>query len=50
MPVIVSSDAHDPSAVGRFEYALAVLEETGFDQSLILNADEKKLMDFLIVK
>ena len=49
VPVIVNSDAHDPSAVGRFESAIALLEETGFDQTLILNNDEEKLMKFLIV-
>ena len=50
VPVIINSDAHDPSAVGRFDHALSVIEETGFDQTLILNTDEKKLMDFLIAK
>jgi len=35
--------------VGRFDHALSVIEETGFDQSLILNTDEKKLMDFLTI-
>jgi len=50
VPVIINSDAHDPSAVGHFEYALAVIEETGFDQSLILNTDEKRLLDFLMNK
>ena len=49
VPVIVNTDAHDPSAVGRFEYALSVIEETGFDQSLILNTDENKLMNFLLI-
>ena len=48
VPVIINSDAHDPSAVGRFEHALDVIRETGFDESLILNADEKKLMAFLM--
>ena len=48
VPVIINTDAHDPSAVGRFEHALDVITETGFDTSLILNTDEKKLMDFLM--
>ena len=48
VPVIVNTDAHDPSAVGRFEYAIGIIEETGFDQDLILNTNEKKLMDFLM--
>jgi len=49
VPVIVNTDAHDPSAVGHFESALALLESVGFDKTLVLNTDEKKLLDFLIV-
>ena len=48
VPVIINTDAHDPSAVGRFDHALEVIRETGFDQNLILNTDEKKLMEFLM--
>ena len=50
VPVIVNSDAHDPSAVGRVNLAMDMIEEYGFDQSLILNADEQKLMEFLMRK
>jgi len=49
VPVVVNTDAHDPSAVGHFESALALLESVGFDKTLVLNTDEKKLLDFLIV-
>ena len=49
VPVIVDSDAHDPSAVGRVDLALAMLEAYGFDESLVLNTDEKKLLNFLLV-
>ena len=49
MPVIVDSDAHDPSAVGRVDLALAMLKAYGFDESLVLNTDEKKLLNFLLV-
>ena len=48
VPVIVNSDAHDPSAVGKVDLALEMMAAYGFDQSLILNTDEKKLMDFLM--
>ena len=50
VPVVVDSDAHDPSAVGRVDLALKMLEEYGFDESLVLNTDEKRLLDFLLVK
>ena len=49
VPVIVNSDAHDPSAVGRVNLALAMLEAYGFDERLILNADEERLLSFLLV-
>ena len=48
VPVIVDSDAHDPSAVGNVALALKVLEEVGFDERLILNNDLKKVKDFLL--
>lgn len=47
VPVIINSDAHDPSAVGIFDYALALVREYGFDESLIVNADEEKLKAFI---
>ena len=50
VPVIVNSDAHDPSAVGKVNLALEMIEAYGFDQSLILNTDEKRLMEFLLRK
>jgi putative hydrolase len=40
VPIVVSSDAHDPSWVGRFDEAESFLEEVHFDHSLILNLDE----------
>ena len=45
--VIVSSDAHDPSEVGRFEAAEALLDEVGFDEDLIVNNSEKKFRAFI---
>ena len=48
VPVIVDSDAHDPGAVGDFSLAINVLEEVGFDQDLILNADVQKVKQFLL--
>ena len=50
VPVIVDSDAHDPSAVGKVNLAIEMIENYGFDQSLILNLDEQKLLEFLLRK
>ena len=48
VPVIVSSDAHDPSAVGSFTLARAMLESLAFPESLVLNTNAKRLTDFLL--
>lgn len=48
VPVIVSSDAHDPSAVGSFTLARAMLESLSFPESLVLNTNAKRLTDFLL--
>ena len=48
VPVIVSSDAHDPSWVGRFNLAEDLLSSLDFPESLALNTDAKKLLDFLL--
>ncbi len=47
VPVIVSSDAHDPSKVGRFEAAAAFLDEVGFGRELILNTDTERFKKFI---
>lgn len=47
VPVIVNSDAHDPSAVGRFREAVALLNEAGFDSGLVLNTDVEKFKAFI---
>ena len=45
--VYVGSDAHDPSQVGRFDEAVALLDSVGFDEDLILNNSEEKFRDFI---
>lgn len=50
VPVIVDSDAHDPSDVGQFDAARAMLAEVDFDESLVLNTSRQKLLDFLGVE
>lgn len=47
VPVIISSDAHDPSWVGTFDLAIKLLEDIGFDQRLILNTDINKVFEFI---
>ena len=47
VPIILGSDAHDPSAVGDVRLAADFLLETGFDQSLILNTDTDRLKAFI---
>lgn len=48
VPVIVDSDAHDPSAVGSFSLAVQLLKSVDFDEQLILNNDLQKIKDFLL--
>lgn len=48
VPIIVNSDAHDPSFVGTFELAEAMLEEYHFDKDLVLNYDIEKCKQFLL--
>ncbi len=48
--IIVSSDAHDPSWVGKFDLAYQLLEELEFDERLILNNDIDKLKAFICIK
>ena len=45
--IFVGSDAHDPSQVGRFDEAIALLDEIGFDEDLIVNNSEEKFREFI---
>ena len=47
-PIIVNSDAHDPSWVGEFSLAEELLKEISFPDSLILNNEQDKLFRFLL--
>lgn len=47
VPLIVSSDAHDPSWVGRFDLACELLEKMNVDDNLILNNNVEKLKRFI---
>lgn len=46
-PIIVNTDAHDPSAVGKFDAALALLNDVSFDRELILNTDVERFKQFI---
>lgn len=46
--IIVNTDAHDPSQVGEFTLARALLEDLQMDEKLILNNDLEKLKAFLL--
>ena len=47
VPVLVSSDAHTPEHVGRFDHAAAMLRETGFPPELVVNLTRERLAAFL---
>ncbi len=46
-PVLLSSDAHDPSQVGDVSLAEELLHQVSFDPALVLNADADRLLDFI---
>lgn len=50
VPIIVNSDAHDPSWVGKLDLAIQLLEEMEMDEELILNNDVEKLKKFIGVR
>ncbi|MBQ9037384.1 MAG: PHP domain-containing protein [Erysipelotrichaceae bacterium] len=50
VPIFVGSDAHEPGQVGEFSEAVALLEEMGFDEDLIINNDEDKFRSFIKFK
>lgn len=45
--IFVGSDAHDPGQIGHFEEAIALLDEVGFDEELIVNTSEEKFRQFI---
>lgn len=47
VPVIVNTDAHDPSAVGNFELAYHFLESVDLDEELILNYSTQRFKEFV---
>ena len=45
--VCVGSDSHDASLVGTFEQALALIDEVGIDEELIVNRSVSSVIEFL---
>ena len=45
--IVVDSDAHFASAIGRFPQASAMLEEIGFPQELVVNASLSAMEEYL---
>lgn len=48
--IFVGSDAHDPSAIGAFDEAIALLDEVNFDEELIINNSLEKFKNFIHYK
>lgn len=46
-PIVASSDAHFPLHVGKFAETLALFEEVGFPEELVVNLDTKRFLDAL---
>ncbi len=46
-PVVLSSDSHGIEHIGDFQYAMKLIQEINFPQSLILNTSSQKFKDFL---
>ena len=45
--IIVSSDAHFYTHIGRFEKAEELLKETGFPEELIINTNEERFLGYI---
>ena len=49
-PIVVNSDAHFCTYVGRFKNAIALLEEIEFDEELVMNTSLDKFMGYITKK
>lgn len=50
VPIVVSTDCHHSSMIGRTPTAFALLEELDFPQSLIFNSDAERVKEYLSMK
>lgn len=49
-PIVVNSDAHFCTHVGKFERSVALLEEIDFDEELVMNTSLEKFMGYISKK
>ena len=49
-PIVVNSDAHFCTYVGKFDKAIALLEEIDFDEELVMNTSLDKFMGYITKK
>ncbi|MCX4257085.1 MAG: phosphatase [Oscillospiraceae bacterium] len=47
VPVVVNSDAHFCGLVGKFDRAIALIEEQGFPEELVVNSDTERFFKFI---
>lgn len=47
VPVVLGSDAHFYSQIGRFEEAITLLEEIDFPEHLVINTDVERFLSFI---
>lgn len=47
VPVMVSTDAHIDTMVGKFDHALAMLEKAEFPEELVINADHDRFWNYM---
>lgn len=47
VPIIVNSDAHFSTLVGRFDRSLRLLEEIGFPEELVVNSSRERFFGYL---
>ena len=45
--IMLSSDSHHASLVGKFETAIQLVEETGYPEELIVNSSQERLLEYL---
>lgn len=50
VPILISSDAHDPADVARFDFVSEVVEEIQFPEELIINKDVLKFKEYISQK
>ena len=45
--IMLSSDAHHASLVGKFDNGIKLIEETGYPHELIINSSQERLLEYL---